>query len=67
MIWIRSGLKIFEVAAYASGAGDVVVVVDVALCALHAGVGTSQGESGGRVIKLGRYPGGVVVALIASL
>ena len=67
MIRIIRALKIFQVAAHASGAGDVVVVVDVALRALHAGVGPGQGESGGRVIELGRHPGGAVVALIASL
>ena len=67
MIRIIRALKIFHVAAYASGDGDVVVIIDVALRALHAGVGTGQGKSRGRVIELGRHPGGAVVALIASL
>ena len=60
-------LEVREVAAYATGIRDVVVVVDVALRALHAGMGTRQREAGSRVIELGRRPGGGVVALIASL
>jgi hypothetical protein len=60
-------LEIREVTAYATGIRDVVVIVDMALRALHAGMGTSQGEAGSRVIELGRHPRGGVVALIASL
>ena len=67
MVRIIRGLKIFQVATHASRVADVVVVVDMALRALHAGMGTRQGESGGRVIELRRCPGGGVVALIASL
>ena len=69
MIRICCALEILQVAAHAGRvrAGQVVVVVDVALHALDAGVRSRQGESRGRVIKRRARPGGRAVALLASL
>ena len=67
VVRIVGGLEIGQVAGHASCVCDGVVVVDVALRALHAGVGTRQRESGGGVIELGRHPRGGVVALLTSL
>ena len=49
MVGLRRALEIFQVAADAGriGARQVVVVIHVALCALHAGVRPSQREPGG--------------------
>ena len=69
MVGLRRTLEVFQVAADAGGvrAGQVVIVVDVALHALDAGVRSRQGESRGRVIKRRACPGGRAVALLASL
>jgi len=69
VIRIRRALEILQVAAHAGRvrAGQVVVVVDVALHALDAGVRSRQGESRGRVIERRARPGGRAVALLASL
>jgi len=69
VIRIRGPLEILQVATDAGRvrAGQVVVVVDVALHALDAGVRSRQGESRGRVIKRRACPGGRAVALLASL
>ncbi len=58
VIGVRGPLKIFQVARYAGGAGQVVVVVDVAIHALSGrhGVSSRQGESHRRVIELGVQP-----------
>ena len=67
MIWIRSGLKIFEVAAYAAGTGYVVVVIDVTLRTLHGCVSAREGKAERTVIKGRGRPCGSVVALLAGL
>ena len=67
MIWIRSGLKILEMAAYASGAGDVVVVIDMTLHTLHSGVSAREREAKRTVIKGRGRPCGSVVAFLAGL
>jgi len=69
VIGIRRSLEIFQVATDASRVRtrQVVVVVDVALHALDAGVRSRQGESRGRVIERRARPGGRAVALLAGL
>ena len=69
VIRIRGALEIFQVAADAGGvgAGQIVVIVHVALGALHGSMGAGQGESGGGVIKGRAGPGGRAVALLAGL
>jgi len=69
MVGLRRTLEILQVATDASRVRtrQVVVVVDVALHALDAGVRSRQGESRGRVIKRRACPGGRAVALLASL
>ena len=44
-------LKVFEVATHAGGAGQVVIVVGMALTALHIGMGAGERPSGSRVIE----------------
>ena len=53
VIWVRGALKVLQVARNASGAGQVVVVVDVAVGALprRHGMSTSQCEIDHRVIE----------------
>ena len=68
VIWICRTLKIAQVAGDAGGAGEVVVVVDVAVEAhpRRVGVRIGQGEAGGGVIKLSVGPGHRVVAALAG-
>ena len=69
VIGIRRALEILQVATHASRvrAGQVVIVVHVALHALHAGMEAGQRESSGRVIESRAGPVGGAVALLASL
>ena len=69
MIRLCRSLKVLQVAAHASRVrtGQVVVVVHVALHALHSAMRARQRESGGRVIEIRARPGGGVVALRAGL
>ena len=69
MIRIRRALEVFQMAADASGirAGQVVVVVDVALGARDGCVGAGQWEAGGRVIEIRVRPRNRVMALLAGL
>lgn len=56
VIRIVCTLKILQMATDTSGDGQVVVSVGMALRALHADMRSRQGESGLRVIELGRLP-----------
>ena len=69
MIRIRGAVEVRLVAADAGSvrAGQVVVVVDMALRASHRRVRAGQRESGGRVIKCRSRPRGGVVALLTCL
>src|SRR6267142_1329150 len=69
VVRLGGALKIFQVAAHASGirAREVVVIVDVTLHALHRGMRSRQREAGGRVVKVRARPGGGVVTLLAGL
>ena len=66
VVRIRSALEIFEVAVYASRAGQVVVIVDVAIGALarRHRMSTAQRESHRIVIELGIHP---VIAGMAGI
>ena len=68
VIRIRRALEILQVTAHASGAGQVVIVVNVAIDALarRHGMRTGQNESGRGVIELAIGPGHRVVTLLAS-
>ena len=69
VVRIRGPLEVLQVAADASGVGtrQVVVVIDVTLCAGHCRVGPRQRESRGRVIEGRVCPRNGVVALLARL
>ena len=70
MVYRRSGVVVVGlVARYAGRVRDVVVIVDVAICALprRHRVRSSQGESRAVVIESGVQPRRCVVALIAPL
>jgi len=69
VVRIRGALEILQVAIDASRvrACQVVVVIDVALRALHGGMGASQRESSRGVIKRSLRPRSGVVALLTSL
>ena len=69
VIRTRGALEVLQVAADASRirAGQIVVVVHVALRALQAGVCTCQREASRGVVKRRARPGSGVVALLASL
>ena len=58
VVGIGRALEVFQVAADAGRvrAGQIVVAVHVALCALHAGVRPGQRESGRRVIEVRAHP-----------
>ena len=68
VVRIRRPLEILQVARGAGrvGAGQVEIVVRVALLAGYSRVGPGQGEAAGRVIELGIKPGIRAVALFAS-
>ena len=68
VVRIRRALEILQVTRHTSGAGQVVVVVDVAIDALPRGNGvrTRQNESGRRVIELAVSPSHRVVTLLAG-
>ena len=69
VIRIRGAVEIRQVAADAGrvGAGQVVVVVHMALRALQGGMRPSQREAGGRVIEGRVQPGRGGMALLAGL
>jgi len=69
VIGIRGALEILQVATHASRVGtcQTVIVVDVALYALHGRVRSRQREARGRVIKRGAGPSRTVMALRAVL
>jgi len=69
VVRIRGPLEVLQVAADASGVGtrQVVVVIDVTLCAGHCRVGPRQRESRGRVIEGRVCPRNGVVALLTGL
>ena len=60
-------LKVFEVATDAGGAGQVVIVVGMALTALHIGMGAGERPSGSRVIEGCGSPIRSAVARLALL
>ena len=66
VVRVRSALEIFEVTVYASRAGQVVVIVDVAIGALarRHRMSTAQRESHRIVIELGIHP---VIAGMAGI
>ncbi len=69
VVWVRGALEIFQVATYAGGVVDRVVIVDVAIGALawRDGVHPRQGEPGRVVIEGGVGPVLRAVALVARL
>jgi len=69
VVGIGGPLEVFQVTRNTSriGTGEVVVVIDVALHALHRPVRAGQGEAGGGVVKGRTSPRRGVVALLASL
>ena len=67
MVRIRGAVVVRHVAQVAGAAGQVVVVVHMALCALQVCVTVGQREAHGIVIETRRLPGGGVVAGLASL
>jgi len=69
VIGISRALEILQVAACASRvrAGQVVVVVDVALCTLDGRMCAGQREAGSRVIEGRIQPAGCGVALLTGL
>ena len=69
MIRLRRALEIFQVATDASRirAGEVVIVIHVALHALHRRMRARQREAGRCVVKTRACPSGGVVALRTGL
>jgi hypothetical protein len=69
VVGVSSGLVVLQVARHtrAVGAGQIVVAVDVALCARQSGVEAGQGEAGAGVVEGGAAPIRRVMALLASL
>jgi len=69
VIGIRGALEILQVATHASRVStcQTVIVVDVALYALHGGMSPRQREARSRVIKRGPGPSRTVMALRAVL
>ena len=69
VIWIRRALKILQVATRAGGAGQVVVVIDMAIGAdaRRIGVRIRQWEPEGTVVESRRLPGNRSVAGLAGL
>ena len=69
LVGLRCALEVFQVAAHASGvrAGQVVVVIDVALGTLHAAVRTGKREARRGVIEGRSRPIGGAMALFAGL
>src|SRR5215472_9288035 len=69
VIRIRGSLEVLQVATHARRVRvrQVVVVVDMALCALHSCVRTAQGKSSGRVIERRIIPRRSRMALLARL
>jgi len=67
VIRIRRSLEILQMARHASGRGQVVVSVQMALSALHRDMGSGKGEGCLRVIESCRRPCCGGVADIASL
>jgi len=68
VVWIRCALKIFKVAADASGAAQVVIATNVAIRALSGrhSVQARQSKSGDGVIELGIRPLHGVMAVLAG-
>ena len=69
VVGIRRPLEVFQVATHASRvrAREVVVIVDVALHALHRCMRTRQRESGSRVVEGRARPRRGAMALLAGL
>ena len=69
MVWLRRTLEILQVAADARGvrAREVVVIVHVALRALHRRVRPGQREAGRGMVKIRIQPRGCAVALLTGL
>ena len=69
VVRVGGALEILQVAAHASRvrAGQVVIVIHMALHALHAGMGARQRESSRGVIEVRTVPRGGVVTLLAGL
>ncbi len=69
VIWVGGALEIRQVAAHARRvrAGQIVVAIHVALCALRGRVRPGQGEAGGRMVEIRAHPRSRVVALRAGL
>ena len=69
VIRVGGALEVCQVATHARRicAGQVVVPIHVALCALSGRVRPSQGEPGGRVVEIRAHPRGGVVALRTGL
>ena len=56
VVWTLGGLEILQVTGYAESAGQLVVIVDVALTALHGGVKASERPASAGVIKRSAQP-----------
>ena len=67
VIGVRCTLEILEVAAHTGRAGQVVIVIDMALGALHRRMDASQREAGSRVIEACRHPRRCAMADFAAL
>src|SRR5262245_9301274 len=69
VIGIRGALKVLQMAAHASRvrAGQVVVIVQVTLHALHGSMRASQGKASGRVVEVRSRPRRCIVTLLARL
>ena len=65
VVRVRGALKIFQVAAHAGGGCQIVIVVDVTVCALtrRHSMSTRQQKSGGGVIKFRVQP---IVSAVAT-
>ena len=67
VVRVRRTLEILQVASYAGRAGQIVIVVNVALGTRHSRMRAGQRKSRGGVIKGCSRPGNRVVTLLAGL